>query len=221
LYCASICVSDFGNDAMYTDRLNSLLGSLSSTVFSMLQTLENFTHHPDVVEEYFYLVERVVNHIPGSLTDRTMVSSLVQCAAIGMQVDHKGANKGTHKFIASLLSFALQARGSPSPAFAAVEYALTENGQMVVNHLMGALTLRLPCYSKEIPDIIWKLNTLCPGLLTQWVTAALAQETRVSERYRMEFLNALGLGLSRGELRFGVEAFQDACYRERRHLHQT
>lgn len=220
LYCASICVSDFGNDAKYTDRLNAMLASLSSTAFSMLQELENFTNHPDIVEEYFYLVERVVNYIPGSLTDRIMVSSLVRCATIGMQVDHKGANKGTLKFIASLLSFGLQARGATSPAFNAVEHALTENGPMIVRHLIRALSGTLPCYSKEIPDIIWKLNTLCPGFLIQWATEAFAQEPKIPETFRSEFINSLTLGLSRGELRFSVEAFQDACYRERRHLQQ-
>jgi hypothetical protein len=73
----------------------------------------------------------------------------------------------------------------------------------------------LPAYSNQIPEILWKLNLLCPGLLSQWLSAAF-DSAALPERAKNDFMGALDTGLARDEFSLAVRAFQSACARERR-----
>ena len=217
LYAASICITEYGQDTTYTQRLFDMVAAMATTVFSFLRTLEELTNHPDVVEEFFYLMGRMMTYCPDPVVTSPLLLSLAQCAVVGMQLQHAGANKGTLKFLENTISYGLQLREQNKPeSQAALEQVLSREGQAIVVNLARAMMGDLPAFSNQIPEILWKLNLLCPGLLNQWLTSAFASTSALPERAKADFMSALNTGLARDEFSLVVRAFQSACDRERR-----
>lgn len=58
--------------------------------------------HPDVVEEYFYLLARLCSSCPGPLLGGpnapSLVQSAIQCGIMGMRMDHREALRGVMHF---------------------------------------------------------------------------------------------------------------------------
>ena len=219
LYAASICVSEYGREAGYGPKLFEMISAMATTSFSFLRNLEDLTAHPDVVEELFYLMGRMMNHCPDPLVQSPLLQSLFQCAAVGMQLDHRDANKGTLNFLENTVSYGLHLREQNKPECqAALESVLSQEGQNIVNNLARALLGELPAYSVDsgngsIAGILWKLNLLCPGLLASWMLAALAN---APERARSDFMSGLDSGLPREDFFMGVRALLSASDRHRK-----
>lgn len=218
LYAASICVTEYGPDPSYSAQLYEMVAALAGTTFSFLRNLQDMTNHPDVVEEFFYLLGRVVNHTPDPLVLSPLLQAMIQCAIVGMQLDHEGANKGTLRFIEDAVSYALALREMNKPqSMAALEGILSMEGQSLVVNLCRALVGDLAVYSeRQIPEIMWKLHLLYPQQLTNWLTTAFHGVERVSERGTADFLAALNDELTRDEFTLVVHAFQRTCQREYR-----
>ncbi|GAX22810.1 transportin-3 [Fistulifera solaris] len=218
LYLASICVAEYGQNPVYTQQLFDTVFTLSNTTFSFLRDLEDMTNHPDVVEEFFYLMGRVTNNCPDPLMISPLLHSLLQCAVVGMQLEHQGANKGTLRFLDDLISYALSLREQNKPeSKAALEKALSREGQMIVHNLARAVIGDLPAYNeRQIPETLWKLNLFDSQLLLQWLASAFQGVERIPERPKAEFMSALSKGLPFEEFSIVVRAFQDACGKERR-----
>jgi len=221
LYAASICITEYGGDPAYTQRLSAMVEAMARTSFSFLHTLDELTNHPDVVEEFFYLMGRVVSYCPDPLMMSPLLLSLFQCAVVGMRLDHPGANGGTLKFLEATVSYGLSLREQQKPECqSALERALSQEGQAIVTNLAYALMGELPTScnkNKYIPEILWKLNLLCPSLLAQWLASAFEPiGTALPERAKNDFMGALDVGLARDEFKLAARAFQSACERERR-----
>jgi len=97
----------------YSLKLLEMVSALAQTSFTFLRTLEDLTHHPDVVEELFYLMGRAITHCPDPLVTSPLLLSLFQCAAVGMQAVHRDANKGTLNFLENAVSYGLRLREQP------------------------------------------------------------------------------------------------------------
>jgi transportin-3 len=212
LYCASICVTEYGRDIAYTSRLLDMITALSQTTFGFLQSMQDFVLHPDVVEEFFYLMGRMMNYCPAPLVASPLLPSLFQCAIVGMQLDHRDANRGTLNFLE-----------------AAVTRVDTSNHhhhlplETVVSHLMRALVGELPAYSIDcgsgsISGILFKLNEKCPQPLRQWVVTATGEalQTCAPPLEREDFLQALDTSQNREEFNTAVRVFRTCCERYRK-----
>jgi transportin-3 len=218
LYMASVAVVEYGQNPAYAQQLFDMVGTMATTTFSGMQNLQDMTNQPDVVEELFYLMGRVVAYCPDRFMTSPLLLSLFQCAVVAMQLDHYGANKGTLNFLDKSLSYGLSLRERDEPnCRAALENVLTAQGQAIVNNLARALMGDLPSYSNQIPELLWKLNLLCPTLLAKWLAAAF-DSTPLPERAKNDFMGALDTGLARDEFNLAASAFQSACARERRFL---
>ena len=216
LYAASICITEYGYDANFGQRLFDMVAAMAEVTFSFLRSFDEMTNHPDVVEEFFYLMGRMMTHCPDQLVSSPLLISLFQSASVGMRLDHHGANKGTLKFLETTISYGLSLREQNKPVYqAALEHALSQEGQAVVANLAYAMVGDLPGYTNQIPEILWKLNLLCPGLLAQWLSAAFGRAT-LPERAKNDFMGALDTGLARDEFSLAARAFQSACERDRR-----
>ena len=219
LYAASICVTEYGRDPACANRLFDMINALATTSFSFLRNLDDLTVHPDVVEELFYLMGRMMSHCPDPLVRSPLLQSLFQCAVVGMQLDHRDANKGTLNFIENAVSYGLSLREQNKPDIqVAMEHVLGHEGQAVVNSLARALMGDLPAYSVDhghgsIAGILWKLNLLCPSLVATWMATAISA---TPDRVRGEFLGALDSGLPREDFNLAVRAFMSACGRYRK-----
>lgn len=216
LYAASICVTEYGQDATYSTLLFDMVSAMAGTAFSFFRSVDDMTQHPDVVEELFYLMERMINHCPDQLIKSTLLLSLFQCAVVSMRLDHHGANKGTLKFIEATISFGLALREQNKPdCQAALEHVLSQEGRSIVGNLARAMVGDLPSYTNQGPEILWKMNLLCPRLVAQWLSTAF-ENVPLPERAKNDFMGALETGLARDEFSLAARAFQTACERERR-----
>jgi transportin-3 len=219
LYAASICVTEYSRDPTYSMKLFNMINSMATVSFLFLRNLEDLTLHPDVVEELFYLMGRMISHCPEPLVMSPLLHSLFQCAVVGMQLDHRDANKGTLNFIENSISYGLSLRErNKRECQQALEQVLASEGQSIVNNLMLSLTGALPAYFIDtghgsIAGILWKLNLLSPAMVAQWMTVSLAN---APERSRMDFMNVLDSGLPREDFNVAVRAFMSGCRREQR-----
>jgi transportin-3 len=207
---------------MYEQRLYDAVAMMVHIVFSFLRTLEDFTNHPDVVEEFFYLLARMLTYCPTVVMAQSpLLHSLVQFAAVGLQLQHVGANKGTLQFLDKMLSHGFKMRENDIHhitlrTFAPLEQVLSNEGPGLVSQLFHTVVSDLPS-GPQVPEILWKLNLLCPEQLMQWLTSALAAAS-LPERAKTDFLNALNTTYERDDFRLVVGALQGACDRERRRL---
>jgi transportin-3 len=157
-----------------------MVAAMATTAFSFLRTLEELTNHPDVVEEFFYLMGRMMSHCPDPLARSPLLQSLFQCAVVGMQLDHHGANKGTIKFLEHTISYGLSLREQNKPdCQAALEQVLSQEGHSVVANLARAMMVNFQL-QQQIPEILWA-QSIVPGLLSLWLNAALTPTLRTCQ----------------------------------------
>jgi transportin-3 len=219
LYAASICVAEYGRDPSCAQKLFDMISALAIASFSFLRHLQDLTQHPDVVEELFYLMGRMISYCPDPLVTSPLLHSLFQCAIVGMQLDHRDANKGTLNFLENAISYGLSLREQNKPdCQQSLEQVLLSEGQSIVSNLARALTGDLPAYYIDrghgsIAGILWKLNLLSPVHVGQWMNVAMANG---SQQYHKDFLNALESGLAREDFNAAVRIFMSACGRHRK-----
>jgi len=223
LYLASVIISEYGRDAIHAKLLFGMMSSLASTVFNALRSTDDFTNHPDVVEEFFFLAGRMVSHCPTPLVQSMLLPSLLQCAALGMKLQHKDANRGTLNFLENIVSYSLKLRPSSSldvneqANIVALERAIVAEGQPLVINLALALLGDLPAYrldsgSGSIAGVLFYLNQLCPQLLLQWIQPPL---TTAPEHAKSVFLVKLHNRVARDEFNSSVRKFTAVCERSR------
>lgn len=224
LYLASVIVSEYGRDPAHSKVLYDMVANLASTVFGTLRSAEDFTSHPDVVEEFFFMAGRMVNYCPSPLVQSSLLNSLLQCAALGMKLHHRDANRGTLNFLENTVSYSLKLRSSSSldvneqADIAALEQAILAEGQPLVINLAQALLGDLPAYrldsgSGSIAGVLFYLNQLCPELLMQWIQPPL---TTAPEHAKSAFLVSLHNRVARDEFNSSVRRFSAVCERSRK-----
>lgn len=219
LYLASICVTDYAKDTSRSPLFFHMVTALSNNMFSFLHTFNELTAHPDVVEEYFYMMGRLIDHFPDQFVMSPLITTVFECAIVSVQVDHQGAQKGTLKYLDSSILFGLRRGEHDSPeSQVALRNALSQVGQPLVLNLMRVVAGDLPSYSNQAPEVLFKLSLLSPSLLHQWLIETFKASTAfpVQENSKTEFVSAVGMGLARDEFHLVVTAFRTACERERR-----
>jgi len=196
-----------------------MVNAMATVSFSFLTNLDALIRHPDVVEELFYMMGRMISHCPEPLVMSPLLRSLFQCAVVGMQLDHREANKGTLNFIENSISYGLILKERNRKELQqALESVLVNEGQYVVKNLILCLMGDLPAYSVDtgngsIAGILWKLSSLSPAMANQWINKASAN---APERARMDFLGVASALIPRTDFNLAVRAFMSACRRERR-----
>lgn len=224
LYLASIIVSEYGRDPAQSQLMYEMVANLSSAVFGALRTTNDFIAHPDVVEEFFFMIGRMVNYCPSPLVQSSLLNSLLQCAAIGMKLHHRDANRGTLNFLENTVSYSLKLRSSTTldaneqANIVALEQAILTEGQPLVINLAQALLGDLPAYrldsgSGSIAGVLFHLNQLCPELLMQWIQPPL---TAAPEHAKSAFLATLYNRVARDEFNSSVRRFTAVCERSRK-----
>ena len=118
IYCSSICITEFGDEAEKRPALFDMFASLSSAVFGLLSTPEAYAAAPDVVEEYFYLASRFLDHCPEPLLESPLLAALLRAATAGLAVEHREALRGVlhccDRFASTAIR-SLQRAGGPLP----------------------------------------------------------------------------------------------------------
>jgi len=235
LYLASICVTEYGRQPECKMKLFEMLSQLSTAIFSLFKTPNDFIVYPDVVEEFFYLVGRFMDYCPQPLVLSPLLQSILQCASAGMHLQHMDANKGTLSFLESTLSYGhdiilyggekssrvydhrleqgedqVQNGEGKEQCQQALQAAILAEGPNIVSNIVRALAGELPAYhinrgSGSISGVVWKLNALCPELLMNWISAPL--EAVPHSKPKKEFMDCLSQRGSRDEMNAVVRSF--------------
>ena len=226
LYLASVCIAEYGRSSSQTQQIFTMVTNLSSTVFQALRTMDDFVANPDVVEEFFYMAGRIMTTqaFQRLLVQSNLLNSMLQCAAIGMKLSHRDANKGTLNFLESTVSYSLELRSNPAPSandliiMAALERAIIADGQPLVTNLAQALLGELPASrldsgSGSIAGVLFYLNRLCPNLLIQWIQPSLMA---APDKAKAAFLGTLHNQVTRDEFNSSVRKFTSVCERTRK-----
>ena len=171
LYASSICITEYGRNEQYTALLLNMLTEMSSVTFGFIRTLPDFVNHPDVVEEFFFLAGRMMTYCPDPLVVQSpsLLHSLVQCAIVGIEMDHKDGNRGILNFLDNLMSYALNRAQVSS-----LNKTIQDEGSSLVNNLLQALIGNLPAYridnsNGSIASILYKIHKCCPTQVQQWM----------------------------------------------------
>lgn len=207
LYAASICVTEYGRDPSQSQPLYDMIANLAETTFGFMRSVEDFGNAPDVMEEFYYLMDRMVNYCPETLMRSPLLETLLQCAAMSIKVDHPGVSKGTLKFLDSTLAYAVQLRSRQGVETVrqSVQQALQRQGRPLATNLVHALMGDYPCYAPYVPDILWYIARFCPA--HEWLQSVFDQSGATgnnmwpSERTRNDFMAAFGPELSQDQFR--------------------
>jgi len=166
LYIASILITEFGNRKAFSHQefdavLLDMFTRFSEAVFSQLSSLDAFTAKPQLVEEYFYLVSRFLQHCPTSLLASPLLGAVLQCAVVGLEVDHREAHSGVVSTFYHTVAAGVES-GRKAPAVASV---LAQWGSLVVGGLLGCLSSEHAAYgldkAKSNPgSVLWQISLL-------------------------------------------------------------
>jgi len=162
LYAASILISEFPT----VPNLSEMVHALSNVFFAKFTNLEQFTHCPDIVEEYFYLVGRALSYAPNIIIGETKLFECTLNASVtGLQVMHKDAYKAILVFQESTLD----CKALPtSPA--AQELLRRHCGnviEVICNNLRNGTVLNLDGGSGSVCGVLYKLNRLFPSVFVE------------------------------------------------------
>ncbi|CAB1115460.1 unnamed protein product [Ectocarpus sp. CCAP 1310/34] len=233
LYCGSICVTEFGRKGPgFTALLFQMLSDFAQAVFRCLQTLDDFTANPDVVEEFFYLVGRFVDYCPDPLVTSPLLSSLVRCGMVGLQLHHREAQRGVLHCLEEVVGLAMTEgpTGKANPRaqqfIPTVEQVLREHGPGLVHELVMCCVGEQPSYSVDgdggsVAGLMWRISRLCPAWLQEWLQQALgALPTKVADNYQKQELmeKLFGPQADKGRESFdtAVARFTSVCFQNQR-----
>jgi len=198
VYASSICITEFGRDPSKEQILFDMFNSLSSTVFALFQSLEDFRQRPDVAEEYFYLASRFLDYCPDTLVHSPLLASVLRCGVVGLALEHREAQRGVlHCFERTVVVAYDATNAAPHDAAAerdarrarALRSLLVEGpdglGRDIAEGVVKALTGDLPAYALDeghgsLVGVLWRLRLFCPTELPMWCANALAN---VPERF--------------------------------------
>ncbi|ETV67342.1 hypothetical protein, variant 1 [Aphanomyces astaci] len=142
LYCANQIVKNFASNASSNDLipvLDHLFSQLSHTTFTVLS--QSLVDHPDIVEEYFYLVERYVRSLPGLTVP--LLPSILQGSLLGLHLQHNDATKGVLSCLELMLKQLTKTptdAAAPTSAYSTtVEAWVTSQGQQLTRTLLGGV----------------------------------------------------------------------------------
>lgn len=163
LYAGSICVKEFSKvgDGVHVAQLMAMVWTMSTSFFAQFTSLESFAERPDVVEEYFYLLSRVIQYCPGPLLAAEGVDTFIQAGVTGLQLQHKDAQKGILSFFENLVDVPRRNKELEGPARAIIGKWSPSIVQAIVRGLAG----EIPLYAigegeGSIRDVLWSLRQL-------------------------------------------------------------
>lgn len=239
LYVASISIATIGESGcdMTNDHAvacgSLLVGHLKQTMSNMFQGMSNtfFTRHrslaefennPDVVEEYFYLMARVLLVLPTLFVNYPEAGHVIDAGIIGLRLKHREAQKGILLFFERLVQSPreLSKLVSCDDALEKSKHLLVRCMPSLVGALLESLSGQIPAYALDesygcISDVLWTLKQLCPAEFNACLETCLgnlplaAQE----EAHTMSFSQSLLEAPHQRSFSKILSAFENKCRR--------
>jgi transportin-3 len=200
LYAASIVVSEFGSDPAHEELLSSMLQAMTSKTLSVLRELPDFTEHPDVVEEFFYLVARFMKHSTGilvKLQGAGLLTAVTHMGVCGWTVQHREANRSILHFFEKLVDLGCKARpGEPGRVMVEQLLGQGDAGQNLVKAACSSVAGLYRVHDDEggsIVGVLWALRKFNVDVLRNWLIAVLSQmpDAQLTAEHKQTFLQAM------------------------------
>eukprot|EP00850_Spirogloea_muscicola_P002208 SM000008S22297 [mRNA] locus=s8:929494:937857:+ [translate_table: standard] len=220
LYVASEAVKVFGSDGSCSSPLSFLLASLFGECIRILKTTEDFTQHPDLVDDCFLLASRCIRYCPHLMYNTSIFGQLLDCSMRGITLQHREACRSLLNFLRDALELPLKEGSGGFRDSAEAELAI--RGGSLARLLLAALTGALPeSRTVELVDVVAALARLCSQSAVQWFSqaAALLPSAAASEEEKTKMLMAVAAtasGAREPSLLDTLEELSDSCRRNRR-----
>lgn len=148
--------------------LQEMVEHVIEVFFTHHSSLEMFEEHPDLVEEFYYLMARILQVIPILFLDSSHAGHVISAAIVGLNLHHREAQKGILLFIQRLVETPHSLRHEPNTPIieqirGSSQRLLMEVMPSLVNQLLFSLSGQIPAYALDesygsISDVLWCLK---------------------------------------------------------------
>ncbi|KAF6153180.1 hypothetical protein GIB67_031134 [Kingdonia uniflora] len=219
LYLSSEVIKIFGSDQSCTNYLRSLIEALFTHTTHLLTTIQDFTARPDIADDCFLLASRCIRYCPHIFVPSAVFSSLVDCAMIGITIQHREACTSILTFLSDVLDLANSTLGKEYLSIR--DNVIVPRGPSLTRILIASLTGALPSSRLEVITYTLLALTRAYGMKAlEWAreSISLLPSTAVTDLERSRFLQALSeaaTGANISSLIVPVEELSDVCRRNR------
>lgn len=219
LYLSSEVIKIFGSDPSCTNYLKILIESLFNHTTFMLTKIQDFASRPDLVDDCFLLASRCIRYCPQLFFPSPVFPCLVDCAMIGVTVQHREASNSILNFLSDVFDLANSTHGKPYVSIR--DNVVIPRGAVITRILVAALTGALPSSRLETVTYTLIAITRAYGLKAlEWAKEAISliPSNAVTEVERSRFLQALSdaaSGASINSLMIPIEELSEVCRRNR------
>ncbi|KAK2965164.1 hypothetical protein RJ640_005327 [Escallonia rubra] len=219
LYLSSEVIKIYGSDPSCANYLKILIESLFNHTACLLTKIQDFTSRPDIADDCFLLGSRCIRYCPQLLFPSVVFPSLVDCAMIGITVQHREASNSILSFLSDLFDLDKSSQGKHYLSIR--DNVIVPRGASLTRILVASLTGALP--SSRLEMVTYALVALTraygmPALGWAKESVSLIPLTVVTEEERSRFLQALSQAASGPDTKFLTVPFEElaeVCRRNR------
>ncbi|XP_065876754.1 transportin MOS14 isoform X2 [Euphorbia lathyris] len=219
LYLSSEVIKIFGSDPKCATYLQNLIEALFKRTICLLTNIKDFTTRPDIADDCFLLASRCIRYCPQLFIPSSVFPSLVDCAMVGVTVQHREASNSILTFLSDVFDLAKSTVGENYLSIR--DSVIVPRGSSITRILVASLTGALP--SSRIETVAYALLALTRAYkanAVEWARESLSliPSTAVTEVERARFFKALSdaaSGIDINSLMATTEEISDVCRRNR------
>lgn len=219
LYLSSEVIKIFGSDPSCASYLKILIESLFSHTTCMLTKIEEITSRPDIADDCFLLASRCIRYCPHLLFPSPVFPSLVDCAMVGVTVQHREASNSILHFLSDTFDLSTSYQGENFVSIR--DSVIIPRGANIAKTLVACITGALPTSRLEtVSYALFSLSRTYGVKALDWTKdcVSLIPSTAVTELEKAKFLQALSeaaSGANVNGLVVPIEEFSEVCRRNR------
>ncbi|KAE8668023.1 germin-like protein subfamily T member 2-like [Hibiscus syriacus] len=219
LYLSSEVIKIFGSDPSCASYLKNMIEVLFKHTASLLTSIKEFTTRPDIADDCFLLASRCIRYCPQLFIPSAVFPALIDCAMIGITVQHREASNSVLTFLSDIFDLAKSSKGQQYLSIR--DSLIIPRGATITRILVAALTGALP--NSRLETVAYALLALTRAYGMQaleWAreSVSLIPLTAVKEVERLRFLQGLSEAASGADVNtviLSVEELSDVCRRNR------
>ncbi|XP_074284647.1 transportin MOS14-like [Silene latifolia] len=219
LYLSSEVIKIFGSDPSCSEYLRNLIEALFRRTACLLATIKDFTTRPDIADDCFILASRCIRYCPQIFIPSTVFPPLIDCAMIGITVQHREASNSILSFLSDV--FDLTNSRESIQYLPIRDTVIIPRGPAITRILIASLTGALP--SSRFETVTYALIALVKTYgvkALEWAneSISLIPKTALTEIESSRFLQALSQsasGAKINDIMVPIEELCDVCRRNR------
>jgi len=176
LYLGSILVDEYAGEAGCIPGLLSMLQAFITPTYSILSVSGGLVNHPDTVDDFFRLNARFLQRAPLPYLQTEFMKSILECALLSINLEHRDANASVMKFFYDLLHAGRSKEDSQdfSVRSKLIKNLHTEYGEKLLDSLIKAVVTTLPSYTyHDIADVVHEALHHDRKLVSSWLESSL------------------------------------------------